>query len=96
MKNKSMLAALCVALLSAGAAHATGWISAPRNAMGAMMIPNGDMVMQIQLPADEFAAANAMMLAQHNACTMFNANPSDAKNSIIVICGANTMLHSKY
>jgi hypothetical protein len=82
----------CAALLLAGTAlahpaFAEKWVTPNNGTVSTVMMPDGDVMMKIQMPAAEF---NAMTTAMHNgqSCKIEHIYP-DALNTMILVCRAN-------
>lgn len=88
MKTSLFLMAFCVGALSAGSAFADRWVTPINGTLSSIMLPDGDVMMKVQLPAKEFAAITKMMAAKENTCTLFHMVQGPQPSSLILVCGA--------
>jgi hypothetical protein len=86
MRNILFAATLCVGVVSAGAAFAERWVEPLNGTVSAVMMPDGDVMMKIQLPAKEFQVVNRDMKANDNSCIIKEIY-SGSPNSMILVCG---------
>jgi hypothetical protein len=85
MKRTVFLMAFCVGALSAGSAFADHWVTPVNGNLSSIMLPDGDVMMKVQLPAKEYAAITEMMASKENTCTLFH---SVQAFSLVLVCGA--------
>ncbi len=85
MKRGLFLVAFCVGALSAGSALADRWVTPINGNLSSIMLPDGDVMMKVQLPAKEYAAITEMMAAKKNTCTLYH---SIQAFSLVLVCGA--------
>jgi hypothetical protein len=88
MKRALFFMAFCVGALSAGSAFADRWVTPINGTLSTIMLPDGDVMMRIQLPAKEFTAITEMMAAKENTCTLFHMVQGSQPSSLILVCGA--------
>jgi hypothetical protein len=88
MKSTLFLTAFFVCTLLAGAAFADRWVTPINGTLSTIMLPDGDVMMKVQLPAKEFAAITEMMAAKENTCTLFHMVQGTQPSSLILVCGA--------
>jgi hypothetical protein len=88
MKRILFVMAFCVGAFSAGAAFADRWVTPINGTLSTIMLPDGDVMMKVQLPAKEFAAITEMMAAKENTCTLFHMTLGTQPSSLILVCGA--------
>jgi hypothetical protein len=96
MKHTLFVLALCAGMVSAGSAFAERWVTPINGTLSTIMLPDGDVMMKVQLPAKEFAAITGMMATKKNTCTLFHMYESGQPNSLILICGATRLFIPNY
>jgi hypothetical protein len=89
MKRMIFAAALCAATaVAAPAAFADRWQAPINGNVSAVMMPDGDVMMKVQMPAAEFTAMDTAMKAGHKTCMIEHIYP-DAWNTMILVCSRN-------
>jgi hypothetical protein len=97
MKHALFVLALCAGMASAGSAFAERWVAPINGTLSTIMLPDGDVMMKVQIPAKEFAAITGMMETKHNSCTVFHStSQGDELNSLILVCGPNRQYIPNY
>ncbi len=87
MKRMHLIAAVCAGLtLGAPAFARTAWTAPVNGTVSAVMMSNGDVMMQIKLPPAEFEAVGRQVKLSHNSCIIKDAD-SGAADSMILVCG---------
>jgi hypothetical protein len=86
MKIAIFATALCVGLASSGSAFAKRGVEPVNGTVSAVMMPGGDIMMKIQLPAEELQVVNRNMRANNNAC-IINQIYSGSPDTMILVCG---------
>jgi hypothetical protein len=89
MKHTLFALALCAGMLSAGSALADRWVTPNNGTVSTIMLPDGDVMMKVQIPGAEFAAITGMMETKKNTCTLFHMSQGAIPNSFILVCGAH-------
>jgi hypothetical protein len=88
MKKTYFVATLCIALASTTPAFArTGWTTPVNGKASSVLMSDGDVMMQITLPAAEFQAIGRDMKLSHNTCVIKETDTGTA-DSMILVCGA--------
>ncbi len=90
MMKKHVLLAFLAAMAVAGPALADEepeftWSTPDNGTMSAMMMKDGDVMMKIQVPHDEFMAMTAGGSGQHGTCTVKEIYPG-ATDTMILVC----------
>ena len=87
MKRAYLIGAICIGLASTGPALArTGWTTPVNGKVSAMMTSNGDVMMEITLPAAEFQGIGRDMKISHDTCIIKDTD-TGTPNSMILVCG---------
>ena len=87
VKHTVFVLALCAAMVSAGSAFADRWVTPVNGTVSSIMLPDGDVMMKVQIPTKEYAAITGMMASKKNTCTLFHMSEQALPNSVILICG---------
>jgi hypothetical protein len=87
VKNTLFVLALCAGMVSAGSAFADRWVTPVNGTVSTIMLPDGDVMMKVQIPAKEFVAITGMMETKKNACTLFHSSQGAIPDSVILVCG---------
>jgi hypothetical protein len=88
MKRMIFAAALCAATAFAGPALADRWQAPINGNVSAITMPDGDVMMKVQVPAAQFTAMDTAMRAGHKICMIEHIYP-DAWNTMILVCPRN-------
>jgi hypothetical protein len=96
MKNALFAAAFGAALLSSSAAFADRWVEPINGTVSAIMVPDGDVMMKIVVPAKEYTAITGMLAKQENTCTLFHTTQGGDALSVVLVCGARRELVPNY
>jgi hypothetical protein len=96
MKNILFTAALCAGIAAAGAARADRWVEPINGTLSAIMVPDGDVMMKIQIPSAEYTAIAGMMKAGKKTCTVFHPSFTTVPPSLILVCGPTRELIQGY
>jgi hypothetical protein len=86
MKKILFVATLCAGVVSAGAAFAERWVEPINGSVSAVMMPDGEVMMKIRLPAKEFQVMDRDMKANDNSCIIkeiYGGSP----DTMILVCG---------
>ena len=87
MKFVYFSTALCLGLASTGPVFARTDQPAPVNGtVSAVMMPNGDVMMEIKLPPAASQAIGRDMRQSHNICVI-KAADTGATNTMVLVCG---------
>jgi hypothetical protein len=86
MKTAIFAAVLCVGLASGGSAFADRWVEPVNGTVSAVMMPDGDVMMKIQLPAKEFQVVDRDMKANNDSCTIKEIY-AGSPDTMILVCG---------
>jgi hypothetical protein len=86
MKHILFVLALCAGMVSAGSAFADRWVTPVNGNVSTIMLPDGDVMMKVQIPTNEFTAITGMMETKENACTLFHMSHG-SPDSVILVCG---------
>jgi hypothetical protein len=89
MKRMLFITAFCAGALSAGSAFAERWVTPINGTLSTIELPDGDVMMKVQLPAKEYTAITKMMAAKENTCTLLHMSEGDQPSSLILLCGAS-------
>jgi hypothetical protein len=86
MRKAIFAIALCTGVALSGSASAERWVAPVNGTVSAVMMPDGDVMMKIQLPAKEFEFMDRDMRGNNNTCIIkevYSASP----NTMILVCG---------
>jgi hypothetical protein len=86
MKATIFAATLCAGLAFSGSAFAERWVEPVNGTVSALTMPDGDVMMKIQLPAKEFQIVDRDMKRNDNVCVV-NQIYSGASDTMILVCG---------
>ncbi len=87
MKFVYFSTALCLGLISTGPVFARTDQTVPVNGtVSAVMMPNGDVMMEIKLPPAASQAFGRDMRRSHNICVI-KTTDTVATNSMVLVCG---------
>ena len=86
MRNILFAATLWVGVVSAGSAFAERWVEPLNGTVSAVMMPDGEVMMKIQLPAKEFQAVTRDMKANDNSCIVKEVY-AGSRDTLILVCG---------
>jgi len=88
MKRMIFAAVLCTATALAGPALAEHWQGPINGNVSAVTMSDGDVMMKVEIPAQQFTELDTAMKAGHKTCTIQQIYP-DAKNTLIMVCTRN-------
>jgi hypothetical protein len=86
MKTAIFAAALAIGLSTSGSAFADRWVEPLNGTLSAMTMPDGEVMMKIQLPSKVFQIVDRDMKANNNTCVIKEVYPG-AANTMILVCG---------
>lgn len=86
MTKRIFAAVLGFGMACAGPALAERWVEPVNGTVSAVMMPDGAVMMQVQIPQKEFLGIGRDMKAGHDVCTIKEISP-DATNTMILVCG---------
>jgi hypothetical protein len=84
--RKIFAAALCAGLACSSSAFAERWVAPVNGTVSAVAMPDGDVMMQIQIPAKEYVMINRDMRANNDHCII---KETGAANTMVLVCGAD-------
>lgn len=83
-RNLFFAAALCAGSAFAAPAFADRWVEPNNGTVSAIMMPDGAVMMKLQVPAGEFKALDTAMTSG-GGCKIEHIYP-DALNTMILVC----------
>jgi hypothetical protein len=86
MKIAVFAAAVFACVASSGSAYAERWVQPVNGTVSAVTMPDGDLMMKIALPAQEFQIVSREMKRNLNTCVIKEIYP-DSPNTMVLICG---------
>ena len=86
MKKALFAATICAGLAASGSAFADRWVEPLNGTVSAVTMPDGDVMMKIQLPAKEFHIIDRDMKANDNSCIIKEIY-SGSLNTMVLVCG---------
>lgn len=84
MKRIIFAAALCASSALAAPAFADRWVQPVNGQLSAVMMPDGAVMMKVQVPATEFKGLDTAMTTG-GGCSIEHIYP-DALNTMILVC----------
>lgn len=88
MKTLLFTTVLCAGIAAAGAASADRWVEPINGSVSAIMVPDGAVMMKIQVPSMEYTAITGMMKDGKNTCTIIKTATTNRPLSFLLVCGA--------